>query len=171
MLLTVFDYLVLLITAGIMGKLIEGFLFLIVYSSIRSQAGGYHAKTKMGCLLEFLLAFMIALTIPDHVQEIPAGICLMIGVVVYGVLLKWSPVESIGVPICETAKKHMRNRALVILSLWLIGGIIMYLSGIKMFQYILLAVIWIGIVLIIGKIKLSIYTWRNKNDNEQESLQ
>lgn len=166
MLLTVFDYMVLLVTAGIMGKLIEGFLFLIVYSSIRSQAGGYHAKTKMGCLVEFLIAFIIALSIPDHIEEVPAGICIIIGAAVYGVLIKWSPVESIGVPICESAKKNMRKRALMILTLWLLSSIVMYLCGSRMYQNILLAVIWIGIVLIMGKIKLNIYTWRNQNDDE-----
>lgn len=166
MLLTVFDYMVLLVTAGIMGKLIEGFLFLIVYSSIRSQAGGYHAKTKMGCLVEFLIAFIIALSIPDHIEEVPAGICIIIGAAVYGVLIKWSPVESIGVPICESAKKNMRKRALMILTLWLLSSIMMYLCGSRMYQNILLAVIWIGIVLIMGKIKLNIYTWRNQNDDE-----
>lgn len=52
----------LLLGAGLLwGKGLETIIYLSVFCSIRTQAGGYHAKTGWGCCLCMLLVWMIGM--------------------------------------------------------------------------------------------------------------
>lgn len=54
----------LLLGAGLLwGKGLETIIYLSVFCSIRTQAGGYHAKTGWGCCLCMLLVWMIGTAI------------------------------------------------------------------------------------------------------------
>lgn len=155
-LLTAGDFIVLILSAIIMGKLLEGVLFLVVYSSIRSQAGGYHADSKIGCLGIFLIIFVMSLSLTDYIHDIPAAAYALICIVVIAIVSGLAPVEAVGVPILEMKRKIMKKRALIIMSLCMAGSCILYIQDNRYYIYMLLAMVWNCAVLIAGKVKLNL---------------
>lgn len=157
MLFTAGDYVVLILAAGALGKILEGLLFLTVYSGIRSQAGGYHADSKLGCLGKFLIAFVICLCAAEHIPEILPGIYALICVILWISVAELAPVEAVGVPISFSKRKAMRKRALAIVSLSMLVSSVLYWCGNTYYKYILLAMGWNVIVLTAGKRKVRRY--------------
>lgn len=157
--LTIGDYSILILLALVFQKVPEGILFLLVYSSIRSQAGGYHANTKIACLFEFVVAFIICLMIPEYLH-LSGGMYIITCIAVWLTVTILSPVQSIDVPICESQRSKMRKRSMLLLSFCTTVNTILYVADCKMYMYILLATVWLAIVLVAGKIKLY---WRKCN--------
>lgn len=50
---------VILVIAIIIGRFFETLAFLVVFSVLRSFTGGYHAKTRLGCIMTFLASYAL----------------------------------------------------------------------------------------------------------------
>lgn len=64
---TVFKMLILLLISIMLGKLFEFFCFVIVFCPLRSQAGGFHCKTNIGCTISLFVIYGASLLF-DYIE-------------------------------------------------------------------------------------------------------
>lgn len=153
---TIINYLIIFGIGIMFGKFLETLAFMTTYSSIRSQAGGFHAKTKENCLLLFVLGFVVMLVSIQYILKVP--LYCMAGLLLFSNLVIWilSPIEPVGFLIGPITRKKMRKRACIISFVFSVLGYALYLLKIEWALYNIMAIITISIVLILGKINLFI---------------
>lgn len=95
--------------------LLETVVFIISFSTLRVNAGGYHAKTCLNCFificfLTFGTIFMLdKLTFLNSIY-----IILSILTIAFIIILKYAPVDTINKPLCEDEKKKYRKRSIYV---------------------------------------------------------
>lgn len=150
---TVINFLIILSIGILLSKFYETIIFMLIYSSIRSQAGGYHAKSKETCLIFFVLGFIVMLASIEYIR-IPlysiGGLLLLSNIVVVGL----APVEPVGISIGPITRRKMRRKACFFSLLFSIFGYVLLYLGISWAIYIAMGIISISIILILGKINL-----------------
>lgn len=115
----------------ITGYMKEIVVFLIFFSGLRIQAGGYHAKSVLNCFLGSLALIGIAIffvkLIPEYYQPLFIIISLLISVILVFI---FSPCENENRPLSENERILYRKRSIltlivasaVILACLIIGG-------------------------------------------------
>ena len=80
--LKLFHYSTYLLIAFFLGEVSQFIMFFMAFLLLRKNAGGYHAKTKVGCYLLSCMTIMGAILIGKYVQEINLTELLMgIGII------------------------------------------------------------------------------------------
>lgn len=152
---TVINFMVILSIGTLCNKLYETIIFMLVYSSIRSQAGGYHAKSKEACLILFVLGFIVMLASVQYIRlplYVVGGLLLLCNIIV----VELSPVEPIGIFLGPITRKKMRRKACFISFVFSIFACILLLCEINWAIYVVMGIFTISLVLILGKINLII---------------
>lgn len=101
----IFKIIVLLILTAAIGRIKDYLIYLAVFSFIRSNAGGKHCETNLGCTLSMLLIVAATLFLP--VGALPAWAYLAAGASCMAVCWKWAPSTSLVNPITD---KKIRKR-------------------------------------------------------------
>lgn len=82
------------------GQILEAFVFVVAFRSLRSYAGGYHAKTQWRCYVLTMLTIMIALSIIKYFHvgmKMSIALWLFTGIIIF----LWAPVEAENKPLDE----------------------------------------------------------------------
>jgi len=109
-------------------RVLEGAVFVILYSLIRKLAGGYHAKTSKGCLLFTVFIINIVLYTISHFDfsNTKTFLFSILGsMFIYFI----APVDCLNKPVTEQMIKPIKRRLLFILcSIVLVYGILCNLN-------------------------------------------
>lgn len=98
-----------------MNRLLDAFIFLIVFVSFRVVCGGYHAKTYRRCFLSsigmFLFSSGLSMVLTNSVAV------LLLGVFSGAVISLWAPITNSCHPLSHKARKRNRRLALMFFSI------------------------------------------------------
>lgn len=110
---TVFKGLGIIIIASLTGLLIEATVFILFFSSLRVQAGGYHAETIMSCFIGTLILIFSSIILVKILPVIYQPYYILIAVVssIFLVFL-YAPLESKNKPLTENEKIIYRCKSL-----------------------------------------------------------
>lgn len=121
-----------LLLAVITGSLLEVIVFMAVYQPLRGSCGGYHAKTRLSCVLLSLgmLSLIICLDkiLPDSLLMIVSYIFLFIG---SGSIIFLAPVDTASKPFDEKERMVFRKRSLITLAIICCVYMVCYLGDYK----------------------------------------
>lgn len=128
------------------GLLKEILVFIIFFSSLRLQAGGYHAKTVLSCFLGTLVligfAILFIKILPTSYQPLFNLFSIVISILL---VCLYSPLESENRPLTEEEKTLYRKRSILavivgsifILFLAIKGGKFLYFASIASMGFLL----------------------------------
>jgi len=143
------------VTTLIIGMIMKGLLyavvFTILYIPLRSNAGGYHAKTAIRCYLYSILLMIAVLLAIKHIA-IPSFICIIIFVISIAVICILAPIEDSNKPLDEIEVKVYHKRTLIILAI----ESMLFIIGLALnLRYFMQTTIWVmitmSIILLLGK--------------------
>jgi len=140
--------LILLIAGILLHKLIFTSIFIIVFTSLRSCSGGYHAKKSWQCDVMTLILWSIAIWSEPLVKIVvkTSKMYLILLIMVSElVIYQYAPVEHINNRLTKEKRARNRRQALIMGSLY---GILILLFSFKMID--------IGIVLTITMLEVAI---------------
>lgn len=108
-----------ILIAAVTGEFTAIAVYMAAFLTLRINAGGYHAKTHIGCLsilIAVLLIFTAAVKLmPD--KALPFSAAAIMAAAAVPVLL-FAPAEHPNHPLKEKAAKRLRKRSLIFLGVW-----------------------------------------------------
>lgn len=130
---TVFKGLGLIVIGILTGLLKEVITFILFFSGLRIQAGGYHARSVMGCFIGSLILIFPSIIL---IRLLPAAnqkyyiLISMVASILFVYL--YAPLESENKPLDKEEKKMYRRRSLQTV---IIGNIIILISMIISYKF------------------------------------
>ncbi len=110
---TIFKGLVIVIIGALTSLIKEMLIFTLFFSGLRIQAGGYHAKTILGCLIGTLTIIFTSITLVRILPEDYQSYYILISMVASVVLIfLYAPLESENKPLSKEEKVLYRHRSL-----------------------------------------------------------
>lgn len=110
---TIFKGLVIVIIGALTRLIKEMLIFTLFFSGLRIQAGGYHAKTILGCLIGTLTIIFTSITLVRILPEDYQSYYILISMVASVVLIfLYAPLESENKPLSKEEKVLYRHRSL-----------------------------------------------------------
>ncbi len=112
----------------LLGELWQSLLFVLLFMTLRSYAGGYHASTPLRCYLLTSSIIAIALSVIKYIEInifVCVGLLIMSGVVI----LILSPAESPNKPLDSIEFVIYRKRTIVLWGIQFICGVVCATMG------------------------------------------
>lgn len=150
---TLFNFVTTLIIGLIYGMVLEAIIFTIAYIPIRIYAGGYHAKTPVGCwLFSAVILAIVLLVMKEFTFSLLVSVLLLIASGSLVCIL--SPVEDANKPLDEIEIRVYKKRTLIMMiSEAIILIIFLFFKWHRVTISAIMAWVIISIMLIMGKIK------------------
>ena len=102
-----------IVCAGLMGDFFVGIFFEVVYMSLRSFAGGYHADTKRKCLfLTYVTTFSCIILI--FIVPINRPVMSIMMILFDGIIYYYAPVQSENKPLDSIERRIYRKKSIQI---------------------------------------------------------
>jgi len=146
-----------ILTAILMGflfnRMTEIIIFLAAYIPLRSNAGGYHAKTSFRCYV-FSIAMIVVVIIVIGLHFWNALSVIAITTISTGVIMLYAPMEDTNKPLDQNEKRIYKKRTHIILS-FMIGLAVLFwfVEQKQISMSITLAIDVLAFMLILGKFK------------------
>lgn len=118
---SVFKFLLMLVLSIIIGKVWETISFIIVFCSIRSNAGGIHCKTNFGCTASLFGIYFMSLAL--GYVKLNDWIVLVLGLICFVICLIWAPSSTLNNPITD---RSIRLRKKIICLILLVVSFAIY---------------------------------------------
>ena len=138
---------------AVVRELIQAFFFMVLYAPLRSNAGGYHARTPALCYIYSIL-LMIVILLAMKYLDIPYFICIITFIISCILIFILAPVEDANKPLDNTEQKVYKKRTHEITVMEIMIFIVASVFNVKMVS---LCVMWVlltmGIILLVGKCK------------------
>lgn len=142
-----------LIIGLIFGKFFEAAVFIVAYCSLRSFAGGYHAKTPLSCYV-FSVIMLIVVSIGLKYLHLADRVYYAVLVAATLVVLVLSPVEDRNKPLDEIEHRVYKKRTILIAATELLIGIVLKLMGLdNLFVAVVYSFVVLSFMLVAGKVK------------------
>lgn len=137
----------------IMNELWQAILFMALYAPLRSNAGGYHARTAARCYVYSIL-LMIAVLLTMKYLYIPTFICVIIFVISCAIILVLAPVEDSNKRLEEIEQVVYKKRTIMITAIEsFIFFVTELINAYNISTCITTVIIMMSGILIAGKIK------------------
>ncbi|WP_312693504.1 accessory gene regulator ArgB-like protein [Caproiciproducens sp.] len=135
------------------GKLLETFVFIVSYSTLRVYAGGYHAKTRLRCYgISWLLILFVLLFTEFCPNQIAFVVSILVSLPSYFIIFLLAPVDNINKPLDDTEIHHYKIKARIVLSVELIISMIFLFTYLIQISLIVsLSIFSVAIMLVVGK--------------------
>ena len=145
-------YVVLFCIAFIVRKPIEGIIFTVSFMAVRQTTGGFHAKSFLGCLTGSVLTLLMALEIIAPLiekYEMVKGIIFILSTVC---IWCFAPVNhpNLALSKCEQQEYKMWSRKVLGMEFGVI--VIAYLLHMRWQQYMMIAIMFCAVFILIAKI-------------------
>ena len=113
MILSVFmNIVVCLLVSAILGRLIEGILFMLCFVGLRRYAGGHHAKHHCGCIVAFSCILAISLQIISlKIGFLNNDFYIMMAIISFLVVITLAPVEHENKPIPNDMRSILKLKS------------------------------------------------------------
>lgn len=156
-------FLITIVIVGVFcGELVSVLFFTLLYTPLRSFAGGIHAKTPVRCYF-LSLAMLILTALIFKFLKITKLLFYFSIVISAIILILLSPVEDFNKPLDDIEIKIYRGKSLLIWCIETIVGVIStYFSFDLLFSCIFLNFTILSVMLILGKVKNMIICSKNK---------
>ena len=105
-----------IVIGAIMGELWQALLFMILYAPLRSNAGGYHARTAERCYV-YSVFLMVAILLAMKFLDISGSISTIIVVISSVVIFILAPVEDLNKPLDEKEQAVYKKRTYMVAAL------------------------------------------------------
>lgn len=152
---TMLQVLIILMVGILLNNLKGAILYLLIMQSIRCSSGGYHARTRIGCLSAMIVAYLFCRYVPVYIIEyqiqLPFLLVVMIGSNM--VFFLWAPIKNDRKVLKENWYKEARKKAIIFLNFWLDVAFIMYFRRLFYAVQILTIILVISWLIIICKIE------------------
>lgn len=147
-------FLITIVIVGVFcGELVSVLFFTLLYTPLRSFAGGIHAKTPVRCYF-LSLAMLILTALIFKFLKITKLLFYFSIVISAIILILLSPVEDFNKPLDDIEIKIYRGKSLLIWCIETIVGVIStYFSFDLLFSCIFLNFTILSVMLILGKVK------------------
>lgn len=144
-------YSVFLCIAFLTRKLMEGVVFLIPFLVLRQTTGGFHAKTRLGCLMGSGITLLVALEITSPLAD--EYLVIFCGLLVLSVvcILCFAPVNHPNLMLTKEEIQRHRYWSRGVLTTELFIIIVGYLLHMWWQQYIMMAIIICAVFIWIAK--------------------
>lgn len=150
------------IVGAFCGELVSVLFFTLLYTPLRSFAGGIHAKTPVRCYF-LSLAMLILTALIFKFLKITKLLFYFSIVISAIILILLSPVEDFNKPLDDIEIKIYRRKSLLIWCIETIVGVIStYFSFDLLYSCIFLNFTILSVMLILGKVKNMIICSKNK---------
>lgn len=141
-------FLSVLILAFLFNKLLIGILYIIIFSSLRIHAGGFHASTKLGCFALYnllFISFILTLNSPllNPIINIPLTMIATL------IIFKYAPVEHIYAPLTIIEKYRNKDKIRFSLLFLLILYIISLGIDLEYYKVISITLIYASMLMIL----------------------
>lgn len=147
-----------LIIGLIFGKFFEVAVFIAAYCSLRSFAGGYHAKTPLKCYF-FSIIMLIIVLVGIKYLYLTEWVYYAVLAMTFVIVLVLSPVEDKNKPLDDLEHKVYKKRGVIIAAIELLISGLLKLAGLdSLFVAIVYSFATLSFMLIAGKIKNSAFT-------------
>ncbi|MGB4438355.1 MAG: accessory gene regulator B family protein [Sedimentibacter sp.] len=151
-----------ILLANILTAILIGFLFnreteiiifLAAYIPLRSNAGGYHAKTSFGCYIFSIIMIVVVVSVIGLLFWNAFNL-IAITTISAGIIMLFAPMEDINKPLDQNEKQIYKKRTYIILS-FLIGlAVLFWLVEQKQISMsITLAIDVLAFMLVLGKLR------------------
>ena len=140
-----------LLIAFSLHRFIECLFFLIVFSVIRTSAGGYHARTRIQCFVMSMLMIIINIGVINLVAHYISLYYILVPLDLISVVAIWSlsPVDTENRPLDADEKIRFKRRTRVILCLELVLVFLLEVLNLRTISTVLLlATVFMAILLI-----------------------
>ena len=121
------------IIALISGTVLQCICYLAAFVLLRKSAGGFHAKTHLGCccILAIVLSLFITFVkfVPNEVYGIVSAIAVAFSVVI---ILMFAPLEHENKPISYKDKSRLRKISIIYLVLFALLVFALFIAKLKM---------------------------------------
>lgn len=139
----------------VLGMLWQAILFTVFYIPLRSNAGGYHAKTAIRCYLYSILLMISVLLAMEHLI-LSRFACIIMLFISCIIIFTFAPVEDSNKPLDSTEQFVYRKRTYLITVLEIVIFIVSFMLRM---EQVSISVIWVfaimSAVLLAGKCKSS----------------
>ena len=133
--------------------LLESIIFLVFYGTLRTIAGGYHARTQHACYILSVLLMIVVLTI---LKTFPWNtiICCILTVLSISIIFILAPVQDENKLLDETEKKIFKKLSRVISLLYRLTIFLLFLFNKNELAYcVVISLFTLTIMLVLGKIR------------------
>ncbi|MBF4694991.1 accessory gene regulator ArgB-like protein [Fusibacter ferrireducens] len=132
---TLLDILGFIVIGLLLGCLDHLAVYLLTFAVVRLNAGGYHAKTFIGCFATITVMALTSVGILTYYNG-PLFVYLTLGVLSGGMIMIMAPLDSISKPLSERQKRRCKVKTLYfttgIMALSFVLYVLGYLDGFKM---------------------------------------
>ena len=126
------NLLLILISGLLLGDIIAGLVFMIMFILLRSYTGGYHAETYLRCNIAFVCTFVVTFFAARYISTVDNGIVLTVGLLVLSYIPIWlfSPVKNRHKYLSVEKKKRSRIISFVLFFMSVIAAMLLFKNGI-----------------------------------------
>lgn len=120
-----------LLVAALLGRLLDGIIFITGFALLRRYTGGYHAKTHFRCILAFALILTCGMITLDYISglQIESMVLAIAGIVSVGICLL-APVEHKNKPLDIGLRKSIKKKSCwAVSALWVFSAVDLYIVG------------------------------------------
>ncbi|MDO9492053.1 accessory gene regulator B family protein [Acetobacterium sp.] len=133
----------------------ESIIFLLTFIPLRSNTGGYHAKTQLRCYL-YSVAMITATLMGIKIIPWTGIICIALTLVAGMIIFFLAPVEAVNKPLGQVEKAVYKKRTRFFLVLFVFLVLLFcYIGQLAISVCIMMGNVVVGIVLVLGRVKLS----------------
>lgn len=152
MLLKVLFWCLIIVTGIIMGCLRICLIYNLMFLVLRSYAGGYHAKTRMRCLIQSVITVIAALTAVKVCCEntFAAAVMAIVAFICGLAVWKFAPVDTESRQLDNEEILRFRKQARITLIIYLVISV-SYIFGFKIIPCSAMAAIAVSGILVIAE--------------------
>lgn len=163
---SIISILILIFISVILNRVIEGFLFYIIFCVTRLFCGGYHAKSYAGCKIVFLAALVVVLILNEMPKEIFSNLWLILWSYYALLVLGFAPIENENKPLEETEKKKYKIISILLSFFWLaIEGLLYVLHS----KYLRIIPITLALIATLMLLEINKKNLERRKKNEKRS--
>lgn len=111
---------IMLITTIVLGKVVEGLIFYIVFCVTRLFCGGYHANSYMGCKMVFWMILLTVLFLQKALQGTPFGFWIVLWCFYTFIIFCFAPIENENKKLEVDEKKKYKIVSIILSFFWLL---------------------------------------------------
>lgn len=166
---SILNIVLILILGAITRHFYESVVFLTVFITMRSFAGGFHANTYVRCNLIMCISFLAQTALYELLKEkISVQPAVIIAAVFSAVIIFFSPVENPNKTITLIQKKRFRVISIVLWILFAVIGVILIHNQIYVGVTVILTMALVSIMIVAAKVKERgiCYEKNNRKDNQ-----
>ena len=114
-----FHYISYLFIAFLCGELLRFLLFFVVFSLLRKNAGGYHAKTRTGCYIASCFTILLVVISLKYIEMKGIVLALAVAFLILadGIIIGLAPLENKNRKLDNAEKGYFRKKSVLILML------------------------------------------------------